>query len=182
MRRILWTVLIAGWAAAQLPAQLRITGLEGLASKASDSAEITLDSSLLQMAGGFLAGNSQDKDQAKIKALLTGLKSIMVKSFKFKEDGQYRIEDLDPIRAQLRAPGWSRIINVQRRARLSEIYTRTEQGKVVGFAIIAAKPRELTVVAIEGTIDLNDLSKLGGLGVPAIPAPEPSKDQAKKGK
>jgi hypothetical protein len=49
---------------------------------------------------------------------------------------------------------------------------------VVGFAIISAEPKELAVVAIEGSIDLNDLSKLGGLGVPAIAIP----DQGKKGK
>ena len=55
---------------------------------------------------------------------------------------------------------------------ISEIYTRTEQGKIVGFAIIAAEPKELTVVGIEGTINLNDLSALQALGVPAIPVPK----------
>jgi Domain of unknown function (DUF4252) len=179
MRRLFLIVLIAGWAAAQLPAQLlqlRITGLDGLASKANESVDITLDSNLLQMAAGFLAGDGKDKDQAKIKDLLTNLKAITVRSYKFKEDGQYRMEDLEPIRAQLRTPGWSKITSTQSKGESSEIYTRTEQGKVVGFAIIAAEPKELSVVAIEGTIDLKDLSKLGGLGVPAIPIPD------KKGK
>ena len=179
MRRILLIVLIAGGVAAQLPAQLlqlRITGLDGLASKATESADITLDSNLLQMAAGFLAGDSKDKDQAKIKDLLVNLKAITVRSYKFKEDGQYRMEDLEPVRAQLRTPGWSKIISAQSKGETSEIYTRTEQGKVVGFAIIAAQPKELTVVAIEGSIDLKDLSKLGGLGVPTVPIPD------KKGK
>jgi hypothetical protein len=180
MRKILLIVLIAG-TAAQLPAQLlqlRITGLDGLASKATESADITLDSNLLQMAAGFLAGDGKDKDQAKVKDLLVNLKAITVRSYKFKEDGQYRIEDLEPIRAQLRTPGWSKIISSQSKGEMSEIYTRTDQGKIVGFAIIAAEPKELTVVAIEGSIDLKDLSKLGGLGVPSIPIP----DQGKKGK
>jgi hypothetical protein len=69
---------------------------------------------------------------------------------------------------------------------LTEIYMRTEQGKVAGFAIIAAEPKELTVVAIEGTINLNDLSKLGALGIPSIPIPNQDKgndkDRNKKGK
>jgi hypothetical protein len=86
------------------------------------------------------------------------------------------MEDLEPIRAQLRTPGWNRIISSQSKEETSEIYTRTEQGKVVGFAIIAAEPKELTVVAIEGSIDLKDLSKLKSLGVPSIPVPD------KKGK
>lgn len=180
MRRFLLITLIAACAALQLPAQLlqlRITGLDGLASKAKESVDITLDSSLLQMAGGFLAGAGKDgKDGADIKSLLAGLKGITVRSFQFKETGQYRMEDLEPIRKQLRTPGWNRIISSQSKEETSEIYTRTDQGKIVGFAIIAAEPKELTVVAIEGTIDLNDLSKLKALGVPSIPVPD------KKGK
>lgn len=167
-------ILIAGCTAAQLPAQLRITGLDGLASKAKESVNITLDSNLLQMAGGFLAGAGKDGND--VKSLLAGLKAITVRSFQFAETGKYRMEDLEPIRAQLRTPGWNRIISSQSKEETSEIYTRTDQGKVVGFAIIAAEPKELTVVAIEGTIDLNDLSKLKALGVPSIPVPD------KKGK
>jgi Domain of unknown function (DUF4252) len=185
MRKLFLTALIAVWTAAQLPAQslqLRITGLDGLASKAKESVDITLDSSMLQMAGGFLGGTGKDKDAAKLKELLSGLKGITVRSFEFKEEGQYRMEDLDPIRAQLRAPGWSKIIGVNEDRELTEIYVRTESGKVAGFAIIAAEPKELTIVAIEGTIDLNDLSKLGALGVPAIPIPDQNKNRNKKGK
>ena len=178
MRRILFITLIAGCAAAQLSAQLQlhIKGLDRLASKAKESSEITLDSNLLQMARGFLIGNTKGKEQEKIKDLLNGLKSITVRNFQFNEPGQYRMEDLEPIRSQLRTPGWSKIISSQSKDEISEIYTRTEQGKVVGFAIISAEPKELAVIAIDGSIDLNDLSKLGGLGVPAIQVP------SKKGK
>ena len=180
MRRFFLIVLIAGWTVAQLPAQLlqlRITGLDGLASKAKESVDITLDSNLLQMAGGFLAGAGKDgKDGDNLKQLLSGLKAITVRSFEFKEPGQYRMEDLEPIRAQLRSPGWSKIISSQSKDEISEIYTRIENGKVAGFAIINAEPKELTVVAIEGSINLNDLSKLKALGVPSIPVPD------KKGK
>jgi len=185
MRKSLLMVLMAAWTAAQLPAQslqLRITGLDGLASKAKQSVDITLDSSMLQMAGGFLGGNGKDKDAAKLKEVLSGLKGITVRSFEFKEEGQYRMEDLDPIRAQLRAPGWSKIIGVSENRELTEIYMRTESGKVAGLAIVSAEPKELTIVAIEGSIDLNDLSKLGALGIPSIPIPNQGKDRNKKGK
>ena len=179
-------IILAVLAAAQLPAQLRITGLEGLASKAKESVDITLDSNLLQMAGGFLAAGAdkdKDKDAKALKDLLGGLKGIIVRSFEFNEPGQYRMEDLEPIRAQLRTPGWSKIISTQSKDEISEIYTRMDQGKVAGFAIIAAEPKELTVVAIDGAIDLKDLSKLGGLGIPSnlIPGQEKSKqDDGKK--
>ena len=176
MRRSFLILLMTASVPALLPAQLRITGLDGLASKAKESVDITLDSSMLQMAGGFLSGAGKDKDGAKIKGLLSGLKAITVKSFQFKETGQYRLEDLEPIRTQLRTPGWNKIVSVQSKEEISEVYTRTDQGKVVGFAIIAAEPKELTVVAIEGSVDLNDLSALKTLGVPAIQIP------GKKGK
>lgn len=169
MRRIILIVLIAGWTAVLLPAQLRITGLDGLASKAKESVDITLDSSMLQMAGGFLAGSAKGKDEAQVKELLGKLTAITVRTFEFKETGQYRMEDLEPIRAQLRTPGWNKIISVQEDGELLEIHTRTEQGKVAGFAIIAAEPRELAIIAIEGTINLSDLSKLKGLGIPNLP-------------
>jgi hypothetical protein len=186
MRKLFVTVLLMGCAAAQLPAQIRITGLDGLASKAKESVDITLDSNMLQMAGGFFSGNDKGKDAAQLKELLAGLKAITVRSYEFKEEGQYRREDLDPIRAQLRAPGWSKIVSVTEEKELTEIYMRTEQGKVAGFAIIAAEPKELTVVAIEGSINLNDLSKLGALGIPSIPIPNQDKgndkDRNKKGK
>ena len=169
MRRSLLLAWMAASTAALLPAQLRITGLDGLASKAKESVVITLDSNMLQTAGGFLAGKGKDGDKA--RGVLAGLKSITVRSFEFKEAGQYRMDDLDPIRKQLQAPGWSKIVSAQSKDEISEIYTRSEQGKIVGFAIIAAEPLELTVVAIEGSIDLSDLAALKSLGVPAIPAP-----------
>jgi len=181
MRRIFLITLIAGCVAVQLPGQLlqlRITGLDGLAAKAKESVDITLDSNLLGIAFQFLKSNSKDKDAKDVQAVLSGLKAITVRSFEFNEAGQYRMEDLEPIRAQLRTPGWTKIISSQKKDAISEIYTRTEQGKVVGFAIISAEPKELAVVAIEGSINLSDLSKLGGLGVPAIAIP----DQGKKGK
>jgi len=183
MRKLFLTVLIGVWTAAQLPAQslqLRITGLDGLASKAKATVDITLDSNMLQMAGGFFTGNDKGKDAAQLKELLAGLKAITVRSYEFKEEGQYRREDLDPIRAQLRAPGWSKIVSVTEEKELTEIYMRTDQGKVAGFAIIAAEPKELTVVAIEGSINLNDLSKLGALGIPSIPIPNQDKDRNDK--
>ena len=81
MRRIVLVALIAGWSALQLPAQIRITGLDGLASKAKESVDITLDSNLLQMANGFLGGAGKDGD--KVKGVLAGLKAITVKSYQF---------------------------------------------------------------------------------------------------
>jgi hypothetical protein len=52
----------------------------------------------------------------------------------------------------------------------TEVYLHSENDKIVGIAILSAEPRELTVVAISGPINLEDLDKLGGnLGIPHLP-------------
>jgi hypothetical protein len=183
MRRLPCVLLLAGWTAAQLFAQLNVSGLDHLASRAKESVDITLDSNTLKMASSFLSSGKtkEHPDSEDTQKVLEGLKGIVVRSFEFDKEGQYRMEDLEPIRAQLRAPGWVRIVNVQSKEEISEIYTRVEQGKTAGFAIIAAEPKELTVIAIEGNMNLSDLSKLKGLGVPSIGIPG-SKDEKKKGK
>jgi hypothetical protein len=142
--------------------------LDRLAAKASEVVDVNLDSSLLQLAGKFI---SDKGDEAKTKKLVSGLKNIYVKSFQFDRPGEYDPADLEPVRLQLRTPAWSRIVGVQSRKRgeNTEVYLKNENGKVVGVAIIAAEPRELTIVNIVGTIDPDQLQDLGGhFGIPNI--------------
>jgi hypothetical protein len=169
MKRALLLLGIAALAAvAPLSAQIQI-GLDQLAAKAKETVDITLDGAMLQMAGRFFSGSkSGDADSSKAKNLLANLKAISVKSFEFAQEGQYRQEDLDPVRAQLKAPGWSKILGNKSDKESSEIYTKSDGTRITGFAILAAEPKELTVVYIEGSIDLADLAQLGGrFGIPA---------------
>lgn len=164
-----------------LAAQIRIN-LDGLASKAKETVEISLDSSMLQMAGNFLK-SEKSGDDGKVKDLISGLKAITVRNFEFAQEGQYRPEELQPIRAQLRAPGWSKVVGVDNKAdrETTEIYTKTDQGKIVGFVILSAEPKELSVVYIEGTIDLAGLASLAGnFGIPPIPIPDQKKTKGKE--
>lgn len=152
---------------APLRAQLQTGSLDQLAAKAKETVDINLDGAMMQMAGKFFSGGK--KDDSKAKDLLSNLKAISVKNFEFAQEGQYRQEDLDPIRAQLRTPGWSKIVGERSDKESSEIYTRTDGNgtRVTGFAILVAEPKELTVVYIEGSIDLADLAQLGGrFGIP----------------
>jgi hypothetical protein len=51
------------------------------------------------------------------------------------------------------------------------VFVKQEKGQVAGVAIIAAEPKELTIVSIDGTIDLAQLAALGGqFGIPKIDA------------
>jgi len=154
--------------------------LDKLAPKAAQVVDVTLDGPLLQLAGKFLSG--QEPDEARVKKLIAGLKGIYVKSFEFAKEGEYAEADVEAIRAQLRGPGWSRIVGVrsQRKGENVEVFTKSEGNQIAGFALIAAQPKELTVVSIVGSIDLDQLSELGGhFGVPRLEvqrSKQPKKD------
>lgn len=178
----MWTVVFFALVAAPAWAQdVRLPAdLDKLAAKAVESVDVNLDGALLQIAAKFLSGN--DPDEARVKALITGLKGIYVKAFEFSREGEYSPADVEAIRSQLRAPGWSRIVGVTSRKEggNAEIFVKPQGDKFGGVVILAAEPKELTVVNIVGTIDLDALSELGGhFGVPRVELPKdkkPAKD------
>jgi hypothetical protein len=147
-------------------------GFEKLAAKAKETVNISLDGSLLRLAGNFLSG--RNSDEATVKRLTEGLKSLHVRVFEFGEDGQYTDADVAPVRSQLAgAKGWSKIVDVAEKNERTEVYARTEADKIVGVAVIAAERRELTVVYVDGPIDLSQLRSLVDLDI-EIPMAKPA--------
>ena len=65
---------------------------------------------------------------------------------------------------------WKKIVTVREKSReTNDVYVDMRGEEVVGLAIINAEPRELTVVNIVGTIDLDKLSKIeGNFGIPRM--------------
>ena len=168
MKPIGVTMLAAALCAAALAQQFKFN-LDHLAAKASSAVDLSLNGSTLQFAAKFLDGN--DPDEAAVKKLIAGLEGIYIKNFEFRKDGEWSQADLDQVRAQLRAPEWSRMIGMKsaEEGETVEVFVRTEEKKVTGVAILAAEPRELTVVNIVGPVDLDSLSQLGGhFGVPKV--------------
>jgi uncharacterized protein DUF4252 len=174
---LLWAFLPAlSWAANP---RLVLPDFGALAGKASDSVTITLDASMLALAGRFL--DSKDPDQAAAEDAIKGLQGIVVRSYTFDQDAAYKASDLDAIRSQLAAPGWNRLLetrSLKSHANV-EIYLMTEGNKAVGLAVIASEPRQLTIVNIVGSIDLEKLHKLEGrFGVPKLDL-DPAKNSAR---
>jgi hypothetical protein len=163
------TLALGGALAATLWAQQFKFNLDHLASKASDSVDLSLNSSMLQFAGKFFDG--KDPDEVKVKKLIGGIEGIYIKSFQFKNDGAYLPADLEKVRSQLKAPEWSRIVGVKSGGDSEniEVWVRNENGKVSGVAILASEPRQLTVANLVGNIDLDSLADLGGhFGLPKM--------------
>ena len=183
--------LTAGPAVAQSRGQLKLPEFPTLADKASESVVVTLDQKLLGLGCRWLS--EDDPEEARVKKLCTSLTGIYVRNFTFNDDYAYPKADIDAVRRQLNAPGWSRIVEARSKHEQSDVnvFMFVEGDKARGLAIIASEPREFTIVNIVGNIDLEDLHELEGrFGVPemgietgkesAAAPPAPKKESPKK--
>jgi len=167
-RSAVLVLLVAATPAFAQDARLLLPNLENLARQASESVDITLDTSLLKLAASFL---DDGKDDAAIKELLNGLEGIYVKSYEFDRDGLVPRAEIDAIRSQLSRGSWSRLVGVKstREASDSEVYAWLEKGVSGGLAVVVAEPRKFTIVNIVGRIDLEKLRRLEGqYGIPKM--------------
>ena len=171
--------VIAGRAQTSQTSRLELSSLDHLATKASQTVEVNIDERLMRIAAK--AFSDKDADEREIKKLIAGVKGIYVKSFEFDSDGQFTTADVDAIRAQVRGPGWTRLVNVTSKKEGNvEVYLLMVGDDIGGLAVLSSEDRELTVVNIVGPVDLEKLAKLEGqFGVPELGI-EKTKDKAKK--
>ena len=141
--------------------------LDHLVDKAEETVEVNLDGAMLRLATQFLSG--RDEDQRKLKQAIAGVTGIYVRSFKFNEDEAYTRNEAAKIRAQLDR-SWQPIVTVRsKRSDNVDIFVRPGDHGTRGIVIIAAEPREFTVVQVVGEIDLSALHDLeGNFGIPEI--------------
>jgi hypothetical protein len=164
---------------------VKLDALDKLADKASDSVTVSLDGNLLKLASRFLS--SDDPDQAQVKKLVASLKGVYVRNFEFDKAGDYQASDLEPIRSQLRDPKWKKIVEVRGHDNAEVLLRQENENAISGLAVIVAEAKELTVVYIDGPIDMDGLSKLAGnFGIPedigSKVEKEKDKDKEKKAK
>ena|SRR5690349_1921906 len=159
--------------------RIQTASLDHLAAKASETVDVNIDERLIRLAAKLLS--DKDSDEKEVKEIINGLKGIYVRSFEFEADGQYTAADVDSIRSQLRAPSWTRMVNVtSKKDGTLEVYILMTGEQVGGLAVIAADDRELTVVNLVGPVNLDKLAKLEGqFGVPnlGIEKGKPKNDQ-----
>ena len=172
-----------------LPAQaqdtrLQLDSLDKLEARASDTMDVTLDGALIRLALNFL--DDKNPEERAVKELVMGLKGIYVKVYEFDKPGAYTAADLDPVRAQLRSPAWSRMFGVKskKEGENLEVYMLNATGdQIGGLAVLTTEDKELAVIQILGTIDLEKLIKLSGkLGIPSIDISKEDKEAGKEPK
>lgn len=164
---------VPAWAAGADDIHMPVN-LDKLAERATETVDVTLDSSLLQLASKFLSDG--DADEAKAKRIVSRLRGVFVRSFQFDKDGQYSMADVEALRAQLKTPQWTRIVGAHSsKGENSEVYIQRKGDQIEGLFVIASEPRELTIVHIDGSINPEEFAELQGhMGIPHI-----VKDKAK---
>ena len=135
--------------------------LDKLAAKAKEVVDIKLDANLLGLmakshSGKEAHGTVDVKNEGKIKG-------GFVRSYEFEQEGEYSQADVEALRSQLRNSGWSCMVNVRNNKshETAQVCFHATDGAPDGLAIVAAEPKELTVINLVGT---GDLSQLGSLG------------------
>jgi hypothetical protein len=179
--KILFLILViitCGAVATAQDSRIQMGTLDHLAAKATQTVDVNIDERMIRITAKIF--NAQDPEEKRVKEVITGLKGIYVKRFEFESAGQYVGADIEAIRAQLRGPGWTRLMNFTSRKDGSvEVYLMMPGEQITGLAVLHTDVTELTVVNIVGPVDLEKLSKLEGqLGVPDLGI-EPAKPKKK---
>ncbi len=141
--------------------RLRLESLERLAPRAAETVDIEIDGILIKFACSILS--DKDADERAVKEFVAGLRGVYVRSYEFKSEGQFTEADVSGVREQLRAPGWSRIMDVKSRGidfGDAEVYLASAGGRVQGLTLLVVEPRELTVINIVGDVDLDKIKKI----------------------
>ena len=169
----LFAIPVALAAPPAMPGRLILPDFSALAKKATRVVDLSLDPSELQTAASFL-NSGHDADAHGVNRVVSGMRGLYVRSYHFAHAGEYSRADVRRVLAQLAAPGWKPILSVRNRKAGQgstdvNISVLRVGGQTEGMAIVAAKPRELTIVNIVGSIDLSKLAQIQGqFGVPPV--------------
>lgn len=159
---LLYTVVVAGAQDSQLPLPPAVE--KELAAKASDVTEVTLGKNMLGFAAKFM--NGKDEDEAATRKLIEGLQGIYVREYDFDKEGDYSMEQIDQLRKYFETSEWTAIVRErEHKGREStDVLMKMVNGQNQGMFVLEAEPKELTIVLILGPINVDDLSRLKGIG------------------
>jgi len=152
------TLLLAALTLALAPAwaQKLELNLGPIAAKAQAKTELDLDGPVFT-----LLVRSFARERPSGLDLGLGVTGVFVRSYAFAKPGDYADSDLESLRKQLgTGSGWSRLIHVQEKDETTEVYLLGSAGKPGAFLIVSAKPKELTVVNILGSLQIAQLAHM----------------------
>jgi hypothetical protein len=162
-----WLFILTLTLAIPAAAQQLDLDFPGLAERADEVVDVTLDADMLRLGARFLSENNED--ERAVRDMVRNLKGIYVRSYEFAKEGEYDRNLFDRVKAQL-GPTWKSLVTVRSKTKENvNIFADMRGDRIAGLVIISAEPREFTVVNIVGPIDIDRLASLEGqFGIPKI--------------
>jgi hypothetical protein len=147
--------------------KLNLPDFRALSHFATDTTNINLGPLLLHTAAFLI--DDKDPDSAGTKQVLASLESVQIRSYQFTKDYEYPREELEAVKRQLAAPGWTPLVQTHSsKGEDVDIYLMVENDQTTGLALISREPKEFTIINIVGSIRFEDLHKLQNqLHIPA---------------
>jgi hypothetical protein len=135
-----------------------------LAARASNITEVTLGKNMLGFASGVM--NGKDKDEAATRQLIAGLDGIYVREYEFDKEGQYSAYEVEQLRKYFETSDWSPLVreNERKTGETTDVMVKLVNGESRGMFVLTAEPKELTIVLILGSIRMDQLGELRGIG------------------
>jgi hypothetical protein len=139
--------------------KLNLPDFHALSQSATDTVTISFGPWLLHTAAFLIDEN--DPDSAATKRVLAAIQGVQIRSYEFASDYEYPREEVEAVKRQLAAPGWTPLVQTHnRQGEDVDIYLMVENDQTKGLALIAREPKQFTIINIVGSIRLEDLQKL----------------------
>ncbi len=164
-------------------ARLQFDNLKQFEDRARDVIEVNIDGKILSLAKRVLLKvKDKDGDAKRVGEAIKDLEAIYVRVYRFENENEYNMADVDAIRSQLQTPGWEKLANVRSKKNNQKIdvYVMFTGDIMSGVAVLISENKSLALVNVIGPIDIELLAELGGkLNIPDIDI-EISDDKDKK--
>lgn len=174
-------IVVAATTGRAQDARLNFERLDGLDAHARDVVEVNIDGKLLDLAKRVSA-KSNDENAKKVAQAIAGLKGIYVRVYRFQNENEYNVADVEALRSQLNSPGWERLANVRSKKNNQkvDVYTMFSGDIMSGVAVVISESKSVALVNMIGPIDIELLAELSGkLNIPKIDI-EREKDSSPK--
>ena len=160
-------------------ARLDLGRLAGLETRARDVVEVNIEGKVLDLAKRVLA-KTKEPDAQKVSQAISGLEAIYVRAYKFENDNEFNIADVDQIRSQLLTPGWERLANARSKKnnQVVDVYTMFTGDIMSGVAVVVSESKSIAIVNVIGPIDIEMLAELSGrMNIPKFEIETDKKDK-----
>ena len=160
-------------------ARLDLGRLAGLESRARDVVEVNIEGKVLDLAKRVLA-KTNEKDAQKVSQAISGLEAIYVRAYKFENDNEFSMADVDQIRSQLLTPGWERLANARSKKNNQrvDVFTMFTGDIMSGVAVVVSESKSIAIVNVIGPIDIEMLAELSGrMNIPKFEIETEKKDK-----